>query len=112
VRRAAAACATGLVVSDAAPDVLADAVRQVARGIKVIDPDLAFAALATADNPLTPRELDTLRYAAQGATCAEIARELYLSVGTVRNYLSRVITKTGARNRIDAIRIAQGSGWI
>jgi two-component system response regulator DesR len=112
VRRAAAACAAGVVVSDAAPEVLADAVRRVARGTKVVDPDLAFAALTTADNPLTPRELDTLRCAAQGATCAEIAQEMYLSVGTVRNYLSRVIAKTGARNRIDAIRIAQGSGWI
>ena len=112
LRRAVAAHASGFVVRDAAPDFITEAVRRVARGRKVIDPDLAFAALNAARNPLTSRELDALRLAAQGATTAEIARDLCLSVGTVRNYLSRAIAKTDARNRVDAIRIAVGAGWL
>ena len=112
LRRAVAAHASGFVVRDAAPDFITEAVRRVARGRKVIDPDLAFAALNAAKNPLTSRELDALRLAAEGATTAEIARDLCLSVGTVRNYLSRAIAKTDARNRVDAIRIAVGAGWL
>jgi two-component system response regulator DesR len=112
LRRAVAAHATGFVARDVAPEFMAEAVRRVARGKKVIDPELAFAALNTAKNPLTARELDALRLAAEGATTAEIARDLCLSVGTVRNYLSRTITKTGGRNRVDAIRIALGAGWL
>jgi two-component system response regulator DesR len=112
LRRAVAAHATGFVARDVAPEFMAEAVRRVARGKKVIDPELAFAALNTAKNPLTARELDALRLAAEGATTAEIARDLCLSVGTVRNYLSRAITKTGGRNRVDAIRIAVGAGWF
>ena len=112
VRRAAQARVTGIVARDAAPEFFAKAIRQVAKGTRVVDPDLAFAALCLAENPLTPREIDTLRHAAQGATTAEIARTLSLSVGTVRNYVSRAIAKTGARNRVDAIRIAEGSGWL
>jgi two-component system response regulator DesR len=112
LRRAVAAHASGFVVRDAAPDFITEAVRRAARGRKVIDPDLAFAALNAAKNPLTSRELDALRLAAQGATTTEIARDLCLSVGTVRNYLSRAITKTDARNRVDAIRIAVGAGWL
>jgi two-component system response regulator DesR len=112
LRRAVAAHASGFVVRDAAPDFITEAVRRVATGRKVIDPDLAFAALNAAKNPLTSRELDALRLAAQGATTAEIARDLCLSVGTVRNYLSRAIAKTDARNRVDAIRIAVGAGWL
>jgi two-component system response regulator DesR len=112
LRRAVAAHATGFVARDVAPEFMAEAVRRVARGKKVIDPELAFAALNTAKNPLTARELDALRLAAEGATTAEIARDLCLSVGTVRNYLSRAITKTGGRNRVDAIRIALGAGWL
>jgi two-component system, NarL family, response regulator DesR len=112
LRRAVASHAVGLIVRDASPDFIAEAVRRVAKGRKVIDPDLAFAALNAEENPLTPRELDALRLAGQGATTAEIALELCLSVGTVRNYLSRVISKTGARNRVDAIRIANDSGWL
>ena len=104
--------ASGFVVRDAAPDFITEAVRRAARGRKVIDPDLAFAALNAAKNPLTTRELEALRLAAQGATTAEIARDLCLSVGTVRNYLSRAIAKTDARNRVDAIRIAIGAGWL
>jgi two-component system response regulator DesR len=112
LRRAVAAHASGFVVRDAAPDFITEAVRRVARGRKVIDPDLAFAALNAAKNPLTTRELDALRLAAQGAPTAEIARDLCLSVGTVRNYLSRAIAKTDARNRVDAIRIAVDAGWL
>lgn len=112
LRRAVAAHASGFVVRDAAPDFITEAVRRAARGRKVVDPDLAFAALNAAKNPLTSRELDALRLAAQGATTTEIARDLCLSVGTVRNYLSRAITKTDARNRVDAIRIAVGAGWL
>jgi len=112
VRRAVAAHATGFVVRDAPPDFLTDAVRRAAGGKKVIDPDLAFAALNAEENPLTSRELDALRLAAQGATTAEIATDLCLSAGTVRNYLSRAIAKTGARNRVDAIRIITSAGWL
>jgi two-component system, NarL family, response regulator DesR len=112
VRRAAAANAAGFIARDAAPDFLTEAVRRAARGRKVIDPDLAFAALSAEENPLTPRELDALRLAADGAATEEIAAKLCLSLGTVRNYLSRAIAKTGARNRVDAIRIAEKSGWF
>ena len=112
LRRAVAAHATGFVARDVAPEFMAEAVRRVARGKKVVDSELAFAALNIAKNPLTARELDALRLAAEGATTAEIARNLCLSVGTVRNYLSRAITKTGGRNRVDAIRIATGAGWF
>jgi two-component system, NarL family, response regulator DesR len=112
VRRAVAAQATGFVAREATPDHIMEAIRCAAKGRKVIDPDLAFAALNTAQNPLTSREIEALQLAAEGATTAEIAERLYLSVGTVRNYLSRSITKTGARNRVDAIRIANGSGWL
>lgn len=111
-RRAAAAKAAGFIVRDAAADFLIEAIRRAARGRKVIDPDLAFAALSAKENPLTSRELDTLRLAAEGATTAEIATSLCLSLGTVRNYLSRAIAKIGARNRVDAIRIADRSGWF
>jgi two-component system, NarL family, response regulator DesR len=112
VRRALAAHAMGYVVWDAGPDFLTEAVRRAAAGRRVIDPDLAFAALNADENPLTSREVDALRLAAEGATTAEIATDLCLSVGTVRNYLSRAIAKTGARNRVDAIRIASGAGWF
>jgi two-component system, NarL family, response regulator DesR len=112
VQRVVAVHATGLVAREETPEHIAEAIKRAAKGRKVIDPDLVFAALNAAQNPLTSREIDALRLAAEGATTAEIAERLYLSVGTVRNYLSRSITKTGARNRVDAIRIASGSGWL
>ena len=112
LRLAAAAHASGFVVRDAAQDFITYAIRRVSKGFKVIDPELAFAALNAEPNPLTERELDALRFAAQGASTAEIARGLCLSVGTVRNYLSRAITKTGAKNRVDLIRISDSSGWL
>jgi two-component system, NarL family, response regulator DesR len=112
LRRAIAAHATGFVVPEATLEHITDAIRRAAKGRKVIDPDLAFAALNAAQNPLTTREVDALRLAAEGDTTAEIAQRLCLSVGTIRNYLSRSISKTGARNRVDAIRIARRSGWL
>jgi two-component system response regulator DesR len=112
LRRAVAACVMGYMLVDAPLDDLADAVRRVAQGERVIDSELAFAALGTADSPLTDRELDVLRLAAQGASSAEIASNLFLSVRTVRNHISRIIGKVGARNRVDAIRIADDAGWL
>lgn len=112
VRRALDEQVQGALDKDAAPDRLAEAIRQVGRGERVIDPDLAVAALCVSSNPLTSRELDVLRLAAGGASAQEIAVELSLSGGTVRNYLSRVVTKTRARSRIDAIRIAREAAWL
>ncbi|WP_285780648.1 response regulator transcription factor [Microtetraspora sp. NBRC 13810] len=112
LRRALDADVRGFVVKDAPAGHLAQCIRRVMRGELVIDPELAVAALGTASNPLTERELEVLRVAAEGATVAEIAQRLCLSSGTVRNYLSRVLTKMGARTRIEAIRIARESGWL
>ncbi|GIJ49493.1 DNA-binding response regulator [Virgisporangium aliadipatigenens] len=91
--------------------VLADAIRRVARGERLVDPRLEIAAIG-ADKVASTRELEILGLAAQGDTVADIARRLYLSLGTVRNHLSSVITKTGARNRLDAIRIVRRDGWL
>jgi two-component system response regulator DesR len=105
LRRAVAAGVMGYLLIDAPPDDLAGAVRRVAQGERVIDSELAFAAL---DSP----DVDVLRLAAQGASSAEIANNLFLSVRTVRNHISRIIGKIGARNRVDAIRIADDAGWL
>jgi two-component system response regulator DesR len=91
--------------------VLAQAIRRVARGERLVDPRLEIAAIGT-DKAVSTRELEILGLAAQGDTVADIARRLFLSLGTVRNHLSSVITKTGARNRLDAIRIARKDGWL
>lgn len=112
LRRAVAAGVKGYLLIDAPPGDLADAVRRVAQGECVIDSELAFAALGTTASPLTERELDVLRLAAQGLSSADIASHLFLSVRTVRNHMSRIIGKVGARNRVDAIRIADDSGWL
>lgn len=112
LRRAVAAHAVGFLARDAAPEIIIEAVRRAAKGWKVVDPDLAFAALNLEQSPLTSRELDVLRLASAGATTLEIASDLCLAVGTVRNYLSRAIAKAGARNRVDAIRIATAAGWF
>jgi two-component system, NarL family, response regulator DesR len=112
LRKALAAQVGGFLLKDAPPDRLADAVRDVAVGKRVIDPQLALAALDNGENPLTPRETEVLRLAADGAEAADIARLLFLSVGTVRNYLTTVVTKLNARNRVDAIRVARESGWL
>jgi two-component system, NarL family, response regulator DesR len=102
----------GFIVKDAPADALADGVRKVASGERVIDPDLIAAALATGVSPLTPRETDVLREAGSGETTEEIGARLALSPATVRNYLSNAIGKVGGRNRIDAIRIARDAGWL
>jgi two-component system, NarL family, response regulator DesR len=102
----------GFVVKDAPADTLADGIRRVAAGERVVDPDLVAAALETGSSPLTARETDVLRAAEDGITTDQIAAQLALSPATVRNYLSNAITKIGARNRIDAIRIARNAGWL
>jgi two-component system, NarL family, response regulator DesR len=111
LREAMEAHAAGLVRKDSDPDKFTDAVRRVAAGEKVLDRDLA-STLTSPASPLTPREVDVLRLAARGEPAMEIAGRLYLSVGTVHNYMSRAIGKTGGRNRVDAIRIAAGAGWL
>jgi two-component system, NarL family, response regulator DesR len=112
LRRALEAHAQGLVDKDAPASWLAESIRRVAGGERVVDPKLAIAALETDSHNLTARELEVLRRAAQGESVREIASRLCLSDGTVRNYLSKIIGKLGARNRIDAIRIVRDSGWL
>jgi two-component system response regulator DesR len=102
----------GFIVKDAPAATLADGVRRVAAGQRVIDPELVAAALETGSSPLTSREADVLRAAGDGISTEQIAGRLALSPATVRNYLSNAISKTGGRNRIDAIRIARDAGWI
>jgi two-component system response regulator DesR len=112
LRRAMEGGVSGFIVKDSPAGKLAATIRKVLDGQRVIDPDLAAAALAEGSSPLTPREADVLAHSADGATIAEIARTLYLSEGTVRNYLSSCIQKTGARNRAEALRVAQERGWL
>lgn len=112
LRRAFDAGALGYVSKDAGAQRLLDGIRKVAAGERFIDESLAFGFLQAAEMPLTSRELSVLRLAAEGATIAEIARNLHLSLGTVRNYMSAITRKTGARNRVDAIRISQHAGWV
>ncbi len=112
LRRALSASVSGFLLKDSPPDQLALAVRSVAAGQRVVDPQLALTAWDSPDNPLTPRELEVLRLASRGADAAEIAGCLFLTKGTVRNYLTAIVSKLGARNRIDAIRRAQEVGWI
>ncbi|GGV14982.1 DNA-binding response regulator [Actinomadura cremea] len=112
LRRALTAHVRGFLLKTAPPEDLADAVRKVAAGERVLDPRLALTAWDLADNPLTPRETDVLRLAAEGAEAPEIAARLHLSAGTVRNYLTAVVTKLNARNRTDAARIAREAGWL
>ncbi|WP_247745942.1 response regulator [Streptomyces oryzae] len=112
LRRAMESGADAFLVKDAPAAQLADAVRRVRAGERVIDPGLAAAALAEGASPLTDRERDVLAAAREGAGNAEIAGALHLSHGTVRNYLSTAIQKTGARNRAEAVRIARDKGWL
>ncbi|MBL1106833.1 response regulator transcription factor [Streptomyces sp. 5-8] len=111
-RRAVSAGVRAFVLKDAPPQQLAQAIRRVQRGERVVDPELAMAAWDSGDNPLTDRETEVLRLAADGAEAAEIARQLFLSAGTVRNYLTSSVVKLGARNRLDAVRIAREAGWV
>jgi two-component system, NarL family, response regulator DesR len=110
--RALQAHVRGFLLKDSPADKFLAAIRRVAAGERVLDPDLVAIALETGTSPLTARELDVLRTAATGVSTDEIASELSLSPPTVRNYLSNAITKLGARSRIDAIRIARDAGWL
>ncbi len=110
--RAMRAGASGFVVKDTPAAQLADAVRRVAQGLRVVDPALAADSLAQGESPLTARETDVLAVARTGGSIADIAQMLHLSEGTVRNHLSSAIGKTGARNRADAVRVADENGWL
>jgi len=112
LRAALDAGAAGFVVKDAPVDELADAVRRIHAGLRVVDPALAEASLFEGANPLSDRERQILRLAADGRSAAAIAAEVFLSAGTVRNNLSAAIGKVGASNRASAVRIAQDNGWI
>jgi two-component system response regulator DesR len=111
LQRALAAGAAGYLLKDSPAERLADAVRRVHAGLRAIDPELATTAWDELD-PLTERERQVLRLAAEGLSTAGVAAELHLSEGTVRNYLSEAIGKLGAANRVEAARIARGKGWL
>jgi len=112
LRQAMEVGAVAFLVKDSPARDLAAAIRRVLAGERVIDPELAAAALSAGPNPLSPRERDVLAAAADGATVGDVAERLHLSEGTVRNYLSAAIRKTAARNRIEAVRAAQRQGWL
>jgi two-component system, NarL family, response regulator DesR len=112
LRRALRAGADGFVVKDTPARQLADAVRRVHAGLRVVDPVLAADSLLTGESPLTARETDVLRAARDGSSVATIAGRLFLSEGTVRNHLSSAIGKTGATNRAGAVRVADENGWL
>lgn len=111
LRRALDAGVSAYLLKDSPSDKLAEAIRRVAAGGRVIDPQLAADAWSDAD-PLTDRERQVLRLAADGLSSADIATELALSEGTVRNYLSEAISKLGAKNRVDAANLARAKGWL
>ena len=102
----------GFLLKDAPSAQLASAIRRVVAGERVVDPTLAMAALSEGNNPLTERERDVLAAATRGASISEIAESLFLSEGTVRNYLSVAIQKLGAHNRVEAAHIAEQKGWL
>ena len=104
--------AAGFLVKDAPAERLANAIRQAAGGERVVDPELAAATLADGESPFTPREREVLEAGSAGAPISDIAERLHLSEGTVRNYLSAAIGKTGARNRVEAWRTARDRGWL
>ncbi len=112
LRRAMEAGASGFLVKDGPVEDLVGAIRRVLAGERVVDPELATAALSAGPNPLTSRERDVLSAAADGSTIADIARRLHLSESTVRNYLSAAIGKTASRNRIEAVQSARHNGWL
>lgn len=112
LRRAMESGASGFLLKDAPASELARAIRRVMNGERVVDPGLAAAALSEGDNPLTEREREVLSASTSGATIGDLARELYLSEGTVRNYLSTAIKKLGTRNRVEAARLAEQKGWL
>ena len=112
LRRAMQSGASGFVVKDTPAEQLADAVRRVHAGLRVVDPALATDSLVSGESPLTARETDVLRAARGGAPVAAIAKRLFLSEGTVRNHLSSAIGKTGATNRTEAVATAESHGWL
>ncbi|MDR6200074.1 two-component system response regulator DesR [Microbacterium sp. SORGH_AS428] len=112
LRQALDAGASGFIVKDAPADRLADAVRRVHAGLRVVDPELAEASLFEGQSPLTEREQQALRLSADGRAVAQIAAEMFLSAGTVRNHLSSAIGKTGTENRSQAAQVAREKGWI
>ncbi|MFX4285058.1 MULTISPECIES: response regulator transcription factor [Janibacter] len=112
LRRALEAGASGFVVKDTPSDELAEAVRTVAKGGRVVDPSLATEVVVGGPNPLTDREREVLAVALDGRSAADIAARVHLSPGTVRNHLSSAIGKTGTSNRVEAARRAQDLGWL
>ncbi|GAA1739566.1 response regulator transcription factor [Luedemannella helvata] len=112
LRRALSVSVGGFLLKNSPSDRLAQAVREVAAGRRVVDPQLALTAWDVGEIPLSGRELQALRLAAGGAEPPEIAAAMHVSVGTVRNYLTKIVMKLNARNRVDAIRIATDAGWI
>jgi two-component system, NarL family, response regulator DesR len=102
----------GVVGTQAAPCELVHGIRRLVRGERVIDASLAVAMVAAPRSPLSSRELSVLSVAASGVPSTEVAAELHLSAGTVRNYISAILRKTGARNRLEAVRLAEGAGWF
>jgi two-component system, NarL family, response regulator DesR len=112
LRRAMESGVVGFLLKDAPSAQLATAIRRAVAGERIVDPTLAMAALSEGNNPLTERERDVLAAATGGASIAEIAASLFLTEGTVRNYLSVAIQKLGARNRIEAAHIAEQKGWL
>lgn len=112
LRRAMGSGAVGYLLKDRPAVELASAIRRVLAGETVVDPDLAIAALSSGASPLTAREVDVLAAARDHATTADIARALHISAGTAKNHLSVTIAKLGARNRFDALRIAEDRGWL
>jgi two-component system response regulator DesR len=112
LRRAMESGAVGFLLKDAPASELAKAIHRTMRGERVVDPALAAAALSEGGNPLTGREREVLAASEGGATIEDVAAGLYLSEGTVRNYLSTAIKKLGARNRVEAARLAERKGWL
>lgn len=112
LRRAMEGGAAGFVLKDAPASELSSAIRRALHGERVVDPGLAAAALSQGESPLTPREHEVLAASRQHATVAELAGALYLSPGTVRNHLSSVMQKLDARNRGEAVRVAEERGWL
>jgi two-component system response regulator DesR len=112
LRRAMESGAVGFLLKDAPADQLAVAIRRVMAGERVVDPELALSALSDGDNPLTGRERDVLRASLEGAGIADIAAQLYLSEGTVRNHISTAIQKLNVHNRMEAAHLARERGWL
>lgn len=112
LRRAMESGAVGFLLKDAPADQLAVAIRRVMAGERVVDPELALAALSDGDNPLTGRERDVLKASLEGASIADIAAQLYISEGTVRNHISTAIQKLNAKNRMEAAQLAREKGWL